>query len=283
MIYSHDSDVSDVVNNDLTRFDRWAKTWLNPTKAKHMTITRATPVTDMTVTMNGTDIDTVTEHKHLGVVLNSNGTWNDHIDYIIGKASKRLGVLRSLKYKLDRDSLRTIYITHIRSLIDYCDIVWSNCSQELSEKLNKVQYEAARIITGLPRFCRINSLLSESSLISLESRRTDHKLISFYKILRGQTPDYLTSLMPQTRLETTTRFLRSMDNITSATGRLSTYSNSFSPTSINLWNSLPRTIRSLPTISSFKTHILSSHYLIYLKITTELQSYILASYIPVVH
>ena len=57
MIYSHDRDISDVVNTDLTRLDRWAKTWLvdlNPTKTKHMTITRATATT---VTVNGTDMD----------------------------------------------------------------------------------------------------------------------------------------------------------------------------------------------------------------------------------
>ena len=115
MIFSYDNDITETINNDLTTLDQWSKTWLidlNANKTKCMYVTRATRMTtDMTLTMDGTDIEVVTAHKHLGIYLNSRATWDDHVGYIIAKVSKRIGILKGLKWKLDRDSLRLIYTT----------------------------------------------------------------------------------------------------------------------------------------------------------------------------
>ena len=52
----------------------------------------------------------------------------------------------SLKYvKLDRKALETIFITFIRPLLEYGDIVWDNCTQYEKQELEKVQIEAVRI------------------------------------------------------------------------------------------------------------------------------------------
>jgi hypothetical protein len=61
--------------------------------------------------MCGSPVEVVDHHKHLGVILNNRATWSDHLDAIITKISKRIGLLRSLKYKLNRSSLKTIYVT----------------------------------------------------------------------------------------------------------------------------------------------------------------------------
>jgi hypothetical protein len=45
------------------------------------------------------DISTVSEHKHLGLVISDNGSWEKHIDMITGKAYKRINILR--KFILD--------------------------------------------------------------------------------------------------------------------------------------------------------------------------------------
>jgi hypothetical protein len=40
-------------------------------------------------------IDTVTEHKHLGLQLSDDGNWNKHIDMITKKAFSRVNILRN--------------------------------------------------------------------------------------------------------------------------------------------------------------------------------------------
>ena len=56
--------------------------------------------------------------------------------------------MRKLKFKLDRKSLETIYLTFIRPLLEYGDVLWDNCTQYEKDELDKIQNEAARIATS---------------------------------------------------------------------------------------------------------------------------------------
>ena len=87
IIFTHSPtyDVTDRINNDMNRVKRWADTWmidLNPTKTKCMTTTFARNPVIPAPKFNGTNIELVHSHKHLGLILNDTMTWNDHIDYI---------------------------------------------------------------------------------------------------------------------------------------------------------------------------------------------------------
>ena len=54
-------------------------------------------------------IKEVESHKHLGVTLSNDCSWQKHIDYIKEEAWTRINIMRRLKYDLDRKSLETIY------------------------------------------------------------------------------------------------------------------------------------------------------------------------------
>ena len=96
--------------------------------------------------------------------------------------------MRRLKFQLDRKSLQTIYIyiyiSFIRPLLEYADVVWDNCTQQEANELEKIQNEAARIVTGATKLASIQSLMSES----LTSRREKHKLVLFYKMINSLAP-----------------------------------------------------------------------------------------------
>jgi hypothetical protein len=57
----------------------------------------------------------------------------------------------------------------------------------------KVQLEAARLITGLPRFAKTEAFYLELGLMCLQERRKRRKLCLFYKIKNDLDPDYLHS------------------------------------------------------------------------------------------
>ena len=73
--------------------------------------------------MNNVSINEVSSHKHLGIFLSDDGTWHEHINYIISKAWIRLNVMRKLKFILDRKSLEIIYTSFIRPILEYADVV----------------------------------------------------------------------------------------------------------------------------------------------------------------
>jgi hypothetical protein len=64
-------------------------------------------------------------------------------------ARQQLNVLRKLKFKLKRNYLEQIYLTFIRPILEYASEVWFNCGHFNSNRLEKVQTEAARIVCGL--------------------------------------------------------------------------------------------------------------------------------------
>lgn len=261
MMYAHQplDDITATINEDLQRLDNWSKIWLvdlNPTKTKCMQVNLAINSVTVSPSMDNTPIDVVDHHKHLGVLLNNRANWTHHIDYIIAKISRRIGILRSLKFKLNRQSLRTIYMTHIRSILEYCGPLWDNCTDEQSDKLESLQREAARIITGLPQYCSNENLLTECGLPLLETRRRSQRLTNFYNIVHNERPQYLFDLLPEMRRDATGRTLRNAEDITTLHGRLETHNSSFLPQCIKDWNG-PDLIpaRSAPTISSFKRRI----------------------------
>ena len=105
--------------------------------------------------------------------------------------------MRKLKFQLSRKSLQIIFFSFIRPLLEYADVVLDNCTQyEANEKLEKIQHEAARIVSGATKLVSIDKLLKEVGCDTLSCRRKKHKQILFYKMINGLCPDYLSSLVP---------------------------------------------------------------------------------------
>ena len=76
--------------------------------------------------------------------------------------------------------------------------MWNNCTQYESNELDKIQNEAARIVTGATKLASIDFLHTETGWETLGPRRKIHKLTMFYKMKNGLCPDYLGSLVPAT-------------------------------------------------------------------------------------
>ena len=135
-------------------------------------------------------LKTGSTHKHLGIYLSTNNKWTKHIDSIIMSASKQVSYLRKLKYKLSKDTLNKLYCTYIRPLLEYGSEVWDGCSYD-TNRLEQIQLNAARIVTGLPIFASLHSLYFEAGWENLADRRQIRKLTLMYKIVNGDAPSYL--------------------------------------------------------------------------------------------
>lgn len=244
------------LNSDLTKIHDWANKWLvkfNPAKSESMIFSRkVNKPQHPAVTMNNEPVSEVNVHKHLGVYLSRDCSWHEHLEYIKNKAWTRINLMRKLKFKLDRKSLEVVYLSFIRPLLEYADVVWDNCSQYEVNELEKIQYEAARIVTGATRLVSINSLFIETGWESLSSRRKKHKLLLFYKMKNNLSPDYLSVLVPPTVGSITRYPLRNAENLLTVQASSQQYYNSFLPTAVRDWNDLSEEIRNVPNLLSLK-------------------------------
>ena len=62
--------------------------------------------------------------------------------------------------------------------------------------LKKVNIEVARIVSGATKLVSLYLLYKEVGWETLDKRREKHKLIQFYKMIKGLTPSYLSNLIP---------------------------------------------------------------------------------------
>jgi len=79
--------------------------------------------------------------------------------------------------------------------MEYTCEVWDDCTLFDVDKLEKVQLQAARIITGLPIYASRISLYTETGLEPLIDRRKKCKLKILYKVNNQQTPDYIIDIV----------------------------------------------------------------------------------------
>ena len=124
--------------------------------------------------MEGSQITEVESHKQLGIFFSNDCTWHKYIDYIKDKAWKRVNTMRKLKFEFDRKSLETIYFSFIRPILEYGDIIWDNCTQYEEAELDKIQNEAARIVTGTTKLVSIENLSESESELLLVTRSNDN-------------------------------------------------------------------------------------------------------------
>lgn len=252
------AEIEQVMNADLRVLNDWAKKWLvtfHPQKTEVMLISNIFNDYNLQLVFDNNILNIVQHHKHLGVIMSSNNKWNQHIDSIIDSASKQIGFLRKLKYKLSKDTLDKLYCTYIRPLLEYASEVWDGCSVTDSIRLEKVQLHAARIVTGMPIFSSLNALYSETGWNTLDERRKMKKLILLYRIINNEAPSYLSDLLPNTVGVYTQYNLRNSSNFEIPFARLCSYDNSFFPSTLKLWNELPLHVRNSSSLVQFKNSV----------------------------
>ena len=145
-----------------------------------------------------------------------------------------------------------------KKLLEYGDMVWSNCTKAQKDDLDKIQNEAARIVTGCTKLVSIRALHLETGWESLEERRRKHKLTLLYKMINGLTPPYLSNLLPPLVGSSNPYPLRNSDNFLTLRTNTALYYDSFLPSTTREWNSLPSTQRNATSLSSFKSSFKSS-------------------------
>ena len=247
------------INSDLKIIIDWGTIWkviFNPAKTFFMVVSnKLTPMDFPPLVFNNTAIVKTNSHKHLGLIITDKFVWKDHIDSVLVKASRCIHLINSVKHLLPRRALCSLYKTMVLPIIEYCDVIYDNCTIKHSLALENTQRRAALVCTGAYRHTSNDSLLAELGWQPLRVRRQIHKLCLFYKIYNSLTPEYLHHWIPepvvnQYRLRSTTNAALLIPY-----SRLSSTRSAFVHSTVKLWNSLDINIRSVDSLNLFKNKV----------------------------
>ena len=255
-------ETADKLNTDLERVQIWAWQWkmkFNADKTEQVVFSskRVRP-THPPLFLGNDEVNVKTEHKHLGMILDSKLNFESHIKEAIVKARRGIGMIRYLSKYVSRDVLDQIYKLYVRPHLDYGDIIYHRDDPQMhlnfSQRLEQTQYSAALAVTGAWRGTSKNRLYDELGWETLYHRRWYRRLCHFFKLIKSRSPEYLFSeIPPERQVVYNLRNPRVYDDIISRTVR---FSNTYFNNAIHEWNLLDDEIKNSKSISEFKRRVL---------------------------
>ena len=159
--------------------------------ASRQKLSQFTESPSLTISENA--IKQVTSAKSLGVYVDQNINCECHIENISKKIACAIGAIKRIRHHTPFNVLIKVYNSLIQPHFDYCNVVWGNCNKGLSEKLQRLQNRAARILISASYDSNLDDLFRALGWRRLYYQRLEQKSILMYKTLRSMTPGYLRS------------------------------------------------------------------------------------------
>ena len=158
------------LSHDLEKLSKWLvsnRLTLNATKTEFMLIgsrRRLSTLSDtLELSIDNIPIKQVPSVKSLGIYIDENLTWHSHIEKLCKKIASTIGAITRVKPFVPQSTLLNIDNSLVQSHFDYCSLVWDNCGKTLSNKLQKLQNRAARLITSSNFDLDVDSLFHKLS------------------------------------------------------------------------------------------------------------------------
>ena len=135
----------------------WSDKWLlrfNGQKCVSLAFAKKNCVSTFDCSLNGKVLDRKDSVKDLGIVMSSDLTWSKHLDFIIAKSYKQLGLLRrTFGVSIGVDTKKSLYLSLVRSQLSYASQIWRPQLIRDIVRLEKVQRRASRFILPHSSLC----------------------------------------------------------------------------------------------------------------------------------
>ncbi len=133
------------INSDLSRLKSYFDTnrlSINVTKCEFMQIGNyqyIAKIPNLLIHANNEPLKKVSITKYLGIYIDENLKWDEHINVMIPTISAKIGILRSLRRIVPIDTLKLLYNAIILPHLDYSDMVYDTASETSKLILQKLQ------------------------------------------------------------------------------------------------------------------------------------------------
>ena len=211
---------------------------------------------DFNLSFFGKDLVPATTAKDLGVIMDPNLTFDNHVLETVSSCMSRLAQINRGKYSFDKQSLIIIINSLVFSKLFYCSCVWSNTSQTNIKMLQTVQNFACRIVSGRRKYDHVSPALKELRWLPVKEHLYYRDAVMSFKCLTGCAPEYLSAQFIR-RGDVTNRRTRSSQMLNIPRFRTASGQRSFCYRAVTLWNSLSNDLKLCESVNVFKRRLRS--------------------------
>lgn len=202
--------------------------------------------------LNQSEILVVDEFKYLGLTIDSNLTWNSHINNLIKKINPYVGVFRRIAFVCSDRVKRMLYHAFFHSNIIYLLTLWSGTKLDNIKKIKILQNKCIRNLffneykmgnISTDELFKKHNILQFEKIINLEISTNLHKIIN--KQLKCDLQIQYKSNIHEHKTRQTTKMHKIKSN--NKWGTLS-----FTNRSISIFNDILSPIKKIKNVNTFR-------------------------------
>ena len=191
--------------------------------------------------------------KDLGVMVSSDMSWSLQISTIVKRARSMASWVLGAFHTREKVAMLLLYTTLVRSLLEYCCLVWHPHKVGDIELIEGVQRTFTSKIHGvqhLDYWDRLKAL----GLMSLQRRRERYMIIHMWKLLNGVVPNDIGVQFSSPSRHGVLAKLPGLSRSSSSRNQ-TIYDNSFAMVGPQLWNLVPASVQSIADPQQFKVEL----------------------------
>ena len=245
------------LQSDIDSLEAWSRTWLlrfNPKKCHVLSLGKLENTCyTMRYKIYESELEHVFEEKDLGVTVDMQLKFEEHIASKIRTANAMMGVIRRSFSFLSCYLFRKLYIAFVRPHLEYAQAVWAPYSAKLIKMIENVQIRATKLVDGMGSL-DYPERLRKLNLPTLCHRRARGSMIELWKHFNVYTRVTLSDTFEPRERSTRAHDLQILERIPKD-GIQGLQTNSFYFRHTRTWNDLPSDVVNAATINAFKNRL----------------------------
>ena len=242
------------LQSDIDKLEAWTKIWLlrfNADKCHVLTMGKFENIRHThRYRIGGKELEHVFEEKDLGVIVDADLSFEDHITAKVKKANQIMGLIRRSFAYLDEKSFVKLYTALVRPHLEYAQSVWSPHLKKFTDLIENVQIRATKLVDHLGSL-EYSERLKRLNLPTLAFRRLRGDLIEMFKHFTKYDREIVSeSFQPKERVNRRHRF--QLHERAARDGVRGVQNNSFYYRIAKHWNNLPAEVVEAPSVDAFK-------------------------------
>lgn len=207
------------------------------------------------IKINNVNLDIVDHVKYLGVIIDENLSFKNHLSYISGKIGSKINVLSRLRNELNCQQKITIYKSIIEPHFTYCASIIFLLTDNDFNRLQILQNKCMRTILKAKKDTHIKTMLNILNFTKIKDMVQMYTMIFIHKILNNLTPMYLREKIKFAEENERKSTLRSRNDIIIENFTKKCTQNSLFYSGLRMYNSLPSEIKDEKSIHKFKSKL----------------------------
>ena len=204
------------------------------------------------IELGGNKIWESTEEALLGILVDKNFYFDNHVNILCRRANQKLTALARLSNILSFHKMKILITSFFHSQFSYCPLIWMFCSRTSNDKINKLQERSLRILYK-DDCSSFEELLRKDNIVTIHVRNIQLLAVEMYKLKNNLALNFISGLFPLSQSHYNMRNCKDFKRPNPKTVRWGT--ESLLNLGPKIWDIVPTDIKALPTLHSFKQNI----------------------------